>query len=105
MLLQGRCVLMCENSNEVIILPCTFIDFFKTPDDYYEKSLNAFASRVIRIVSMLLSLLTPAIYISLMAYNLEAIPSGHFINFSIHFLFYLLCFHIFHKLLLDHFLI
>ena len=83
MLLQGRCVLMCENSNEVIILPCTFIDFFKTPDDYYEKSLNAFASRVIRIVSMLLSLLTPAIYISLMAYNLEAIPSGLLINFSI----------------------
>ena len=74
---------MCENSNEVIILPCTFIDFFKTPDDYYEKSLNVFASRVIRIISMLLSLLTPAIYISLMAYNLEAIPSGLLINFSI----------------------
>lgn len=83
MLLEGRIVLMVENSNEVIILPCMFIDFFKNPDDYYEKSLNVFANRVIRIVAMALALLTPAVYISLMAYNLEAIPSGLLINFSI----------------------
>lgn len=83
MLLQGRVCLMVENSNEVIILPCTFIDFFKNPDDYYEKGLNVFGSRVVRIIAMILALLTPAIYISLMAYNLEAIPSGLLINFSI----------------------
>lgn len=74
---------MVENSNEVIILPCTFIDFFKTPDDYYEKSLNVFGSRIIRIVAMALALFTPAMYICLMTYNIEAIPSKLLINFSI----------------------
>ena len=83
MLLEGRIVLMVENTNEVIILPCTFMDFFKNPDDYYEKSLNIVASRIVRIVAMLLALLTPAIYISLMAFNIEAIPSGLLINLSI----------------------
>ena len=83
MLLQGRIVLMVENSNEVSILPCTFMDFFKNPDDYYEKGLNVFSSRIIRIIAMILALLTPAIYISLMAYNIEAIPNGLLINFSI----------------------
>lgn len=83
MLLQGRVALMVENSNEVIILPCTFIDFFKNPDDYYEKGLNVFGSRIVRIIAMALALLTPAIYISLMAYNLEVIPSGLLINFSV----------------------
>lgn len=83
LLLEGRIVLMCENSNEVIILPCMFMDFFKTPDDYYEKSLNVLASRLIRIFALILALITPAIYISLMTYNLEAIPSGLLINFSI----------------------
>lgn len=83
MLLEGRIILMCENSKEVIILPCTFIDFFKHPDDYYEKSLNVISNRLIRIIAILLALLTPAIYISLMAYNIEAIPSGLLINFSI----------------------
>lgn len=83
MLLQGRIVLMVENSNEVIILPCTFIDFFKNPDDYYEKGLNVLGNRIIRIIAMILAVLTPAIYISLMAYNIEAIPGGLLINLSI----------------------
>ena len=83
MLLQGRICLMVENSNEVIILPCTFIDFFKNADDYYEKGLNVFGSRLIRIIAIILAVLTPAAYISLMAYNIEAIPSGLLINFSI----------------------
>ena len=83
LLMEGRIVLMCENSNEVIILPCLFLDFFKSPDDYYEKSLNVTASRIIRIFAMLLAILTPALYISLMAYNIEAIPSKLLINFTV----------------------
>lgn len=83
MLLQGRVVLMVENSNQVIILPCMFIDFFKNPDDYYEKGLNVFGTRIVRVIAMILAILTPAIYISLMSYNLESIPSGLLINFSI----------------------
>lgn len=83
LLLEGRIALMVENSNEVIILPCMFIDFFKNPDDYYQKGLNVVASRFIRIASIFLAIFTPAIYISLMAFNLEAIPSNLLINFSI----------------------
>lgn len=83
LLLEGRIMILCENTNKAIIIPCMFIDFFKNPDDYYEKSLNVFANRIIRIVAMILALLTPAIYISLMAFNQEAIPSGLLINFSI----------------------
>lgn len=83
LLLQGRVVLMVENSSEVIVLPCLFLDFFKNPEDYYGKSLNTTASRIIRMFAMLLALLTPAIYISLMAFNQEALPSGLLINFSI----------------------
>lgn len=83
LLMEGRIVLMCENSNEVIILPCLFLDFFKSPDDYYEKSLNVTASRIIRMFAMLLAISTPALYISLMAYNIEAIPSKLLINFTV----------------------
>ena len=83
LLMEGRIVLMCENSNQVIVLPCLFLDFFKDPDDYYEKDLNVIASRIIRVIAMSLALLTPAIYISLMAYNLEAIPSKLLINFTV----------------------
>ena len=83
LLMEGRVILMCENSNEVIILPCLFLDFFKSPDDYYEKGLNVTASRIIRVFAMLLAILTPALYISLMAYNIEAIPSKLLVNFTV----------------------
>ncbi len=83
LLLEGRVVLMAENSSEAIILPCVFLDFFKNPEDYYSKSLNTTASRIIRIFAILLALLTPAIYISLMAFNQEALPSGLLVSFSI----------------------
>ena len=82
-LTEGRIILMIENSNEVIILPCLFFDFLKNPEDYYEKTPNTFLNRIIRSVSFFLALLTPAIYISLMAFNIEAIPSGLLINLSI----------------------
>ena len=37
---EGRIILMIENSNEVIILPCLFLDFFKNPEDYDSLSEN-----------------------------------------------------------------
>jgi len=83
LLMEGRVLLMCENSNEVIILPCLFLDFFKDPTDYYEKELNVIASRIIRFSAMIIALVIPALYISLMTYNIEAIPNKLLINFTL----------------------
>ncbi len=83
MLIEGRVVLMVENSNEAIILPCRFIDFFRNPEDYYEKSLNVTISRIVRFIAFFLTVFTPAIYISLMAFNWESLPSGLLISFSV----------------------
>ena len=83
MLLEGRIIIMVENSNKVIILPCLFMDFMKNPDDYYEKTSNVFLSRIIRIFAFILTIITPALYIALMTHNVEAIPSGLLINLSI----------------------
>lgn len=83
MLMQGRVVILVENTNEVIILPCLFLDFFKNPEDYYEKGLNVFLNRIIRFIAFVLTVLTPAIYISLMAFNWESLPSGLLVNFSV----------------------
>lgn len=83
LLMEGRIILLVENSNEAIVLPCLFLDFFKNPEDYYEKSLNVVLSRIIRFISFFLTILTPAIYIALMAFNWESLPSNLLINFSI----------------------
>lgn len=82
-LMEGRVVILCENSNTAIILPSFFVDFFKAPDDFHQKPLNVFTSRLIRIIAFLIAVILPALYIAVMAYNWEILPSGLLINFSV----------------------
>lgn len=73
-LLDGKIVILVENSPFVLILPAVLGDFFKSPQDEYQKSFNASFNRIIRIICFFLALLTPALYIALMTFNQEIIP-------------------------------
>ena len=81
-LLDGKIVILVENSPFVIILPAVLNDFFKSPQDEYQKSFNASFNRIIRMICFLLALLTPAVYIALMTYNQEIIPDQLLISLS-----------------------
>lgn len=82
-LMEGRIVLLVENTIEVIILPTFFLDLFKNIDDYYQNKKNISITRVIRILSFFISILTPGLYISLTTFNQETLPTSILINFSI----------------------
>lgn len=81
-LLDGKIVILVENSPFVIILPAVLNDFFKSPQDEYQKSFNASFNRIIRMICFFLALLTPAVYIALMTYNQEIIPDQLLISLS-----------------------
>lgn len=81
-LLDGKIVIIVENSPFVLILPAVLNDFFKSPQDEYQKSFNASFNRIIRIFCFFLALLTPAIYIALMTYNQEIIPDQLLISLA-----------------------
>lgn len=73
-LLIGKICVIVENSPYVLIFPTYFLDYFKTSEDYYQKPFNVNFTRMLRLVSFILTILTPAIYISLTAYNQEIVP-------------------------------
>ena len=73
-LLEGKCIILVENSPYVLILPSFFLDFFHTPDDYYQKNINTTFIRLIRLCAFLISLLTPAIYIATTTRNYNLLP-------------------------------
>lgn len=73
-LLEGKCIILVENSPYALILPSFFLDFFHTPDDYYQKNINTTFIRLIRLCAFLISLLTPAIYISTTTRNYNLLP-------------------------------
>ena len=73
-LLEGKCIILVENSPYALILPSFFLDFFHTPDDYYQKNINTTFIRLIRLSAFLISLLTPAIYIATTTRNYNLLP-------------------------------
>lgn len=73
-LLEGKAVIIVDNSPYAIILPSLFIDFFHTTDDYFQKSFNASFIRIIRLLAFFIAILTPAVYISVTTRNYDLIP-------------------------------
>lgn len=74
-LLEGKIVIVVDNSPFVLILPTFFVDFFHTPDDYYEKNINISFVRILRLLAFLIAVFLPGIYISLTTHNIDVIPS------------------------------
>ena len=82
-LLNGKIVILVENSPFVIILPAVLTDFFQSPEDNYQKPFNVSFSRILRAICFFLALLTPALYIALMTFNQEIIPDQLLISLAI----------------------
>ena len=81
-LMEGRCVILVENSPICLILPSFFSDFIKSVDDYYQNTKNVSITRIIRILSFLIAIITPGFYIALTTFNQETLPTTVLINFS-----------------------
>ena len=81
-LMEGRCSIVVENSPQALIIPSFFSDYIKTIDDYYQNSKNVSITRIIRIISFLIAIITPGFYIALTTFNQETLPTTLLINFS-----------------------
>lgn len=60
-LLEGRVVVLCDNSPIAIILPTTMNNFLKTADDYYNRTIAASFARLIRYVAAFMSFTLPGL--------------------------------------------
>lgn len=81
-LLEGKIAIVVDNSPYVLIVPSVLNDFFKTMEDVYGKSINVTFTRIIKHLAFWIALLTPAIYIALVTYNQEMIPTDLLVNFA-----------------------
>ena len=82
-LLDGKIVILVENTPYVLIIPGLFVDFIHSPEDNYQKPLNATFNRILRIICFFTAIFSPAIYISLMTFNPEIIPDQLLISLAI----------------------
>ena len=82
-LLERKIIMLVENSPYALILPGLLIDFLHTAEDYYQKPVNISLTRMLRLLSFILTIITPGFYIAVTTWNQEVIPNELLISLSI----------------------
>lgn len=82
-LLEGKIIILVENSPYALILPSFLIDFMHSAEDYFESSSNISLTRILRLISFILTIITPAFYIALTTWNQEILPNDLLISIAI----------------------
>lgn len=75
-LAEGRIAVLMEGNPTALILPVSFFSFFQSMDDYNIHFLLGSFLRGIRLIALLISILFPSLYISLVAFHFEIIPQS-----------------------------
>jgi len=73
-MLEGRVAIVVDGSPMVLTMPYLFMEDIQSPGDYYENSTMTILSRILRFISVLASMLLPALYVCLQEYNYQIIP-------------------------------
>src|SRR5699024_3646163 len=79
--LAGKVLLFVDTSPFALIVPGFFSDFLNPVSDNYKKSNNINFLKVLRFCCFFLTILAPAIYIALINYNPETIPTTLLVKF------------------------
>lgn len=74
-LLEGRVILLVDGSPFALILPTVFSQFYQTVEDYSERYLLVSFIRLSRLVALVFSLIFPSLYVALISFNPELIPT------------------------------
>lgn len=79
-ILEGRVAIFCDGTPHVLTIPELFIENLHTSEDYYHRTLFANFLRLLRLVSMIISILLPGLSISIINFNPEMLPSSFLIS-------------------------
>lgn len=82
-ILEGKVIIIVEGSNLALIAPKSFPEFLATGDDFYDNIYLSVFSKIIRIVSLILSLTASSIYITLVSFNTDIMPADYILAVAI----------------------
>lgn len=81
-LLEGRIVLLCDNSPLALILPTDYNSFLQTSDDYYNRFEIASLERVIRYLAAFFALSLPGLYLAVINFHTSLLPTNLLLTFA-----------------------
>lgn len=74
-MLEGRVAILCNGTPFVLTVPHLFIENIQVSEDHYSRPYLSSLMRLLRIVSLFLTINIPAIYVALTSYHQAMIPS------------------------------
>jgi spore germination protein KA len=82
-LLEGRLAIICSGTPFVLTIPFLFIEYFQSSEDYYATYAFGTINRLIRILAFISTVSIPAVYLAVLNYHQEMIPTNLAISISV----------------------
>ncbi|WP_420489026.1 spore germination protein [Neobacillus vireti] len=74
-LIEGRVAILVDGSPFSLLVPVVFNQFYQTTEDYSSRFLMGSFVRLARILALVFSLIFPSLYVSLISFNPELLPT------------------------------
>ncbi|MBA2870154.1 spore germination protein KA [Anoxybacillus calidus] len=74
-LLEGRVAILQDGTPFALIVPVSFYSLLQSTEDYYQRSLISTVTRWLRYLFLLISLLLPSLYVAILTFHQEMIPT------------------------------
>ncbi|WP_068504952.1 spore germination protein [Paenibacillus kribbensis] len=81
-LLEGRIAILVDGTPFVLLIPALFVQFFQSPEDYYQRADISTLLRMLRYLACFIALLAPAFYIAMSTFHQEMIPTNLLISLA-----------------------
>lgn len=81
-LLEGKITLLTNGTPFALILPVTLWSGLQSADDYFERFIFVFLTRMVRYILTFVSFALPAIYVALSTFHPEMVPSSLMIGIA-----------------------
>lgn len=79
--MEGRVVVLSDNSPVALILPTDFNSFIKTSDDYYNRFEEATFARILRYFAVFFSMALPSLYLAVTNFHTQILPTPLLLSF------------------------
>lgn len=74
-LLEGRIVILTENTPIALIAPTTLASLMQSPEDYYQRFWIGTTIRWLRYLFFFIALLAPSVYVAILTFHQEMVPT------------------------------
>lgn len=81
-LLEGRVAILQDGTPFVLVVPVSFYSLLQSSEDYYQRHLVSTTIRWLRYLFLLISLLLPSLYVAVLTFHQEMVPTTLLLTMS-----------------------